>query len=300
MKERIVTNAWEFATEFPSLKKLNFLPSFFGTSWLFLLLIYQITYTWVLIFDKQNEILQFLINLPKQSYFLWVVLWIVLIFIFFTILNPIARGGIIQMMDTYRKNDGKKFHRSWQWFFDGLSHFLPIFEIQNILAIFSPLTIITFTIFLWRFLDKEFHTAVLIIMWIYFIFALFLNMLFAYAPMFVVFEDKKWTESLSASTSMALQNINITSKLYFTNLILHLRIVIVGWFYLLMPFVISGALAYFTMANVEIFLWIIFIIIAILFFVFIVHLNSVLEIFILWIWYESYKYCKEEQKNFEK
>lgn len=299
MKERIVTNAWEFATEFPSLKKLNFIPSLFGTSWLFLLLIYQISFTLVLVFDKKNEILTYLLNLNKEPYFWFVVLWIIIIFLLFTILNPIARGGIIHMMDTYRINNWQKFHRSWQGFFDGLSHFLPIFEVQNILSIFSPLTVITFTIFLWRFLDKEFHLAILIVMWIYFILALFLNMLFVYSPMFIVFEDKKWTESLSASTSMALQNISITSKLYFTNLILHLRIVIVGWFYLMMPFVISSALAYFTIANVELFLWIIFIIISTLFFIFIVHLNSVLEIFILWIWYEAYKFCKEEQKIFQ-
>lgn len=299
MKERIVTNAWEFATEFPSLKKLNFIPSLFGTSWLFLLLIYQISFTLVLVFDKKNEILTYLLNLNKEPYFWFVVLWIIIIFLLFTILNPIARGGIIHMMDTYRINNWQKFHRSWQGFFDGLSHFLPIFEVQNILSIFSPLTVITFTIFLWRFLDKEFHLAILIVMWIYFILALFLNMLFVYSPMFIVFEDKKWTESLSASTSMALQNISITSKLYFTNLILHLRIVIVGWFYLMMPFVISSALAYFTITNVELFLWIIFIIISTLFFIFIVHLNSVLEIFILWIWYEAYKFCKEEQKIFQ-
>lgn len=300
MKERIVTNAWEFATEFPSLKKLNFFPSLFGTSWLFLILIYQIAYTLILIFDKQNEILEFLVTLHHQKYFWSVVISIVIIFLLYTILNPIARGGIIYMMDTYRKSNWQKFHRSWQGFFDWLSHFLPIFEIQNILAIFSPLTIITFTIFLWRFLDQEFHTAMLIVMSIYFVFALFINMLFVYAPMFVIFEDKKWVESLSSSTGLTLRNINITFKLYFTNLLLHLRIVIVGGFYLLMPFVISSALAYFTITSIQTILLVVFVLISILFFVLIVHLNSVLEIFILWIWYEAYNHCKEEEKIFLK
>ena len=114
MKERIVTNAWELVTQFPSLKKLNFLPSLFGVSWLFLLLIYQVSMSLILTFNKGDEIFTFFINTSNHSYFWPVLIAVIVIFICYMFLNPIARGGLIHMMHTYRKNDGKKYHRSWQ------------------------------------------------------------------------------------------------------------------------------------------------------------------------------------------
>lgn len=98
---------------------------------------------------------------------------------------------------------------------------------------------------------------------------------------------------------MAVRNINITAKLYFTNILLYLRILIIGGIFLLMPFVISSVVAYFTAVGVQLFFLVIFGIIAMIFFIFIVHLNSTLEIFILAVWYEAYLACKEEEKNSE-
>ncbi len=54
MKEAIVLHAWEMITKFPSLKKLNFIPSFIGMLWLFLILLYQITFTYVSVFNKKD------------------------------------------------------------------------------------------------------------------------------------------------------------------------------------------------------------------------------------------------------
>lgn len=247
-------------------------------------------------FKKTDDVWDYIKNFSNQSGFIWIIAGIVVIFILYSLLNPIAKGGMIHMMHTYRQNNGQKFHRSWQGFFDGLSHFLPIFEVQNITGVFAPLTIITSTIFLLRISDPNYHTIIGVIMGSYFLFAFLLNMCFAYAPYFIVFEGEKARKALSRSTAMAIWNIGITSKLYFTNILLYIRILIIGAFLLLMPFIISSMLAYFTIISVKIFFLIIFLIISIILFIFIVYLNSVVEIFILALWYEAYLACKEEEK----
>jgi len=191
VKEKIVLNAWELVTNFHSLKKLNFMPSFFGMLWLFLMLIYQTLFAYVYLFDKKDEVMNNIYHLLHSSYLLEIVVGVGAVFLCYLLLSPIARGGIISMIDTYRKNDGKKYHRSWQGFFDGLSHFLPLFEIQNITGIFSPLAILTSYIFLMRFFGGDFPILISVVMGAYLLFSFVINMCFAYAPFFAIFEDKK-------------------------------------------------------------------------------------------------------------
>lgn len=295
VKETIVLNAWEMVTRFHSLKKLNFFPSFFGMSWLLIVLTYQVVFVGIYLFNKQDEALSMLYDLFSETYFWEGVLVVACIFLAYILFTPIARGGLIHMMSTYREGNGKDYHRTSQGIFDGFSHFLPIFEIQNVTAIFSPLTIITTYIFALRLFGMEFFLLISGIMGAYLMFAFIVNMCFAYAPFFVIFEGKRGLESLSASTGLTVRNINITARLYFTNILLYLRTLFVGGIFLLMPFLITGALAYFTIASVKFAFMIIFLVIAIVLFIIIAHLNSTLEIFILALWYEAYLACKQEE-----
>ena len=93
---------------------------------------------------------------------------------------------------------------------------------------------------------------------------------------------------------MALRHIGITGKLYFTMILLYMRTIIVAAIFLGIPFVVSGIIAFFTIVSVKIFFLAIFSIIALVFFIFIVHLNSTLEIFVEATWYEAYMLCKAE------
>jgi hypothetical protein len=57
-------------------------------------------------------------------------------------------------------------------------------------------------------------------------------------------------------------------------------------------------IALFTIIGVKIILFSIFGIISFIFFVYIVHLNSTLEIFVEATWYEAYHLCKKEDAEF--
>jgi hypothetical protein len=299
MKETIALRAWEMVTDFSSLKKVNFFPSFVSMSWLFLVLIYQITFTYIIIFKQRDRFLEMASNFMHKEYFVEVLVAFGLLLLFYIIIAPLAEGAIIEMIHSYRRSDGEKRHRSLQGIFDGFRHFLPLFEAHNIIAIFRPLSVITFYILLLRIFGKEYFEAITWVMGMYLLFAFFLNMCFAYAKFFIIFEGATAIKSLSLSTGMAVRHIGITMQLYYTMILLYLRTIIVGIIFLLLPFIISGIVTWFTIASVQIVLLVVFAILSLIFFIFIVHLNSTLEIFIEATWYEAYQMCKKEDSEWD-
>lgn len=129
-------------------------------SWLLIIITYQVIFIGIYLFNKQDEAIALLYSLIRETYFWEVLIVVVFIFLAYTLSTPIARGGLIHMMNTYREGKGSQYHRTGQGIFDGLSHFLPIFEIQNITAIFSPLTIVTTYIFALRLFGMEFFVLI--------------------------------------------------------------------------------------------------------------------------------------------
>jgi hypothetical protein len=297
MKENIVISAWEMVTEFHSLKKLNFIPSFMGMLWLFVIVFYQLTFTYIYIFDKKDEALEAVSKFIHTDYFGESIVFLGTIFVLYMLLEPIASGGMIEMMHSYKMHKWERNRRSWQWFFDGLRHFLPIFEVHNLTAIFRPLSIITFYILLLRIFGRAFILPISSVMWVYLIFAFCINICFSYSKFFIIFEHKAAIESLSASTGLAMRNIAITGRLYFTMILLYLRTLVVAVIFLVIPFLISSFLAFVPILGLKLFFLVIFIIIAVVLFIFIVHLNSTLEIFVEATWYEAYMVCKAEEKS---
>ncbi len=104
MKEDIVISAWEMVTQFHSLKKLNFIPSFMGMLWLFVLVFYQLTFTYIYIFDKKDEAIEALTKFLHTDYFTESIALLATIFILYIILEPIATGGMIEMMHSYKQH----------------------------------------------------------------------------------------------------------------------------------------------------------------------------------------------------
>lgn len=253
MKESIVLSAWELITRFHSLKKLNFIPSFVGMLWLFLILLYQVTFTYVIVFQKKDEFLESLANFAHEDYFIEVLIVLGCIFLLYMFLAPLAEGGIIEMIHSYRKSNGTKYHHTFQGIFDGFRHFLPLFEAHNVVSIFRPLAVITFYIFLLRIFGKDYFAPISWIMLVYLIFSFFLNMCFSYTKMFIIFEGKGTIAALSASTGMAVRHIGITMQLYYTMILLYLRTILVALFFLVLPFIISAVITFFTIMSVKLF-----------------------------------------------
>jgi hypothetical protein len=97
---------------------------------------------------------------------------------------------------------------------------------------------------------------------------------------------------------MAVRHIGITMQLYYTMILLYLRTIIVGIIFLLLPFIASAIVTFFTIVSVQIVFLVIFGILSFTLFIFIVHLNSTLEIFVEATWYEAYQLCRKEDKEY--
>lgn len=288
LRERIVIPSWQMILHFSSIKKFNFFPSLIATVWLFIVIIYQITFAYVYTFNKSDEFWWAIASFSKSSYFFEWAIIIGVIFLFYYFLIPIAEGAILEMIHSYRSTEGKRAYRWLQWFFYGLKHFLELFELHNMLAIFKPLSIVTFYLFLLRMAWWEYSTAISVAMACYLLLAFSVNILFAYARFYVVFQDKGALESLSASTSMALNHINITIRLYFTLLLVYLRTVVIALIFIFLPFILSAGLAFITATVLQVLFIVCLTIVTLLFLIFITHFSSVLDIFVEGMWYEAY------------
>ena len=103
MKENIILPAWETITQYHSLKKLNFIPSLVGMIWLFCILIYQATVAYVDGCRKEDEVLRGLAEVAHKSCVVEALIARVWMLRLYILLEPIATGAIIQMIDTYKK-----------------------------------------------------------------------------------------------------------------------------------------------------------------------------------------------------
>lgn len=90
MKEHIALQAWEMITRFSSLKKFNFIPSLIGMIWLFLVLTYQITFTYVVVFKQKDKFFQLLSDFIHKEYFIEVLVSLGVLFILYIFVAPLA------------------------------------------------------------------------------------------------------------------------------------------------------------------------------------------------------------------
>jgi len=161
------------------------------------------------------------------------------------------------------------------------------------MALFKLLSIITFYIFLLRIFGQNYLFPISIGAIIYLVFAFLVNILFAYAKFFVIFEHKKAFEAISLSVRMALHNLDITFHLYFTLLLVYIRTFLTAIAFMVFPFIVSALFTYITISILQIISITILALLFIAFLVFVSHLNSVLEIFVEGIWYNAYRKNKQ-------
>jgi len=68
-KKEIILKAWNIINEDVKIKKIYFLPGIISILFLSLLLVYQVIYTYVELFNKKEEALIVILNFFHSSYF---------------------------------------------------------------------------------------------------------------------------------------------------------------------------------------------------------------------------------------
>ena len=299
LREAIVGPAWDLVMHTSFLKKFNFFPSLLSTIYLGCIILYQLAFAYVYIFKLKDQFFALIIQWVHTSYFWQVLIALAIWVILYLFITPVAEWGLISLIAKREEESKNGINTAWGFGYGisrGLMNFLPIFELSNALSIFKLLSIITFYIFLLRIFGQGYFVSITIIMTLYLGFAFLINILFAYAKFFIIFENKKAIESLSLSVQMALSNLSITFHLYFTLLFVYIRTFITALIFIIFPFVISGLFTYVTISLLQLISIVILSLLFIVLLIFISHLNSVLEIFVEAIWYNAYK---ENKKHFQ-
>ena len=88
--ETIIKPAWEIARKADKIKKFNFFPSLLSTIYLSIIILYQTAFTYIEVFDKKDEFFKLVLNFFHNDYFLESVITIILLFIMYLLLTPIA------------------------------------------------------------------------------------------------------------------------------------------------------------------------------------------------------------------
>jgi len=111
---------------------------------------------------------------------------------------------------------------------------------------------------------------------------------FEYARLYIITRDKGVFESIGLSLTMAIENIGITIRLFFSLMLVYAReiLLLIGIFVL--PVLLSWL---FTLGLAEVFLQGVFVIIALVYIAFLIivsAMNSVIEVFVESLWYSVF------------
>lgn len=295
-KKEIILKAWNIINEDVKIKKIYFLPGIISILFLSLLLVYQVIYTYVELFNKKEEALIVILNFFHSSYFFETIIafWIfILIYIF---VSPLFEWALIRYIHKKNNTNESSFSQAfWAW----LYRFLPLFEYNNIFNQFRFISIINIYLFCLRFVGVWYITylsaAFLFLLGI----STIINILFSYARFEIVLNNKKALESISSSTRIALFNLSTTIRVYFFLFLVNIRVIINFIVFLLFPILIALIVTY---VSSKIFL-IITLWLVIFTFIFLIiilwYMSGVLDIFKTAVWYFAYqdglKNLKEEK-----
>lgn len=288
MREEIVAPAWKLASESVTIKKFNFVPSLLATTYLSFIVLYQVAWSYVYLFKMKDQFFSLVIEFAHASYFTETLVTIGVFFLLYLIATPIAEGGLLYLIS--RKDSGDAWNRPFSKAVSaGLKNFLPIFEAHNLLSPFKLLSIVTFYLFVLRIFGKDYAVAISALAIVYLGFSFLINILFAYTRFFIVFEGERAFDAMGKSVRMALDNIEVTFRLYFTLLLVYVRTILTVIAFIVFPFVISAILTYVSIAFVKTVAILAVGAILLFFLVFVSHLNSVLEIFVESLWFRAWK-----------
>lgn len=294
-KEHIITPSLEILKNDSRIKRFYFFPGLLSVIFISVLLMYQAVYTYVVLLGNKDALLNIIIDIFHSDYATSLIIGSIIFFIFYTITTPIFEGALIRYID--QKNKWEASRGDSIGF--GIFRFYPLFEFNNLTAIFKFMSIVNGYLFSLRFLWLEYITGVSIFFFIALLFSVILNLFIAYARYEIVLH-KKWVfEAIGISSQITLLNISLTLRLYFMMFIMNIKIIINFFIFLIFP-ILSAIILWFISSQffatiILIILWLIFLFLLLI----LGYLAASLEIFTSSIWYYAYKIWKKKLEAVE-
>lgn len=288
--EDILNPSLELIRNDYKIKRFYFFPGLLSVVFLSVLLVYQVVYTYIVLLEKKDVALEFILAFFHSDYLTETLIAGAIFIIFYIILIPIFDGGLIRYIDKKKSGEASRSDSIWFWVF----RFYPLFEFNNIFNMFKFISIINGFLFSLRFLGIEYLTLLSVIFSTAFFFSIIINILVAYARYEIVLENKTVFEAIGVSSQIALLNIKTTIRLYFMMFIMNIKVLINFFVFLIFPILsafIFGFISSQTFATIALVIlgWLFLFIILVLW-----YMAAVLDVFTTSIWYNAYKIWKSK------
>lgn len=294
IKKEIIEPSWNMVLSYSSLKKFYFLPWVLSMTFMTGLLVYQFTYTAVVLFKQDDKALKILLDFFHSQYLVPILITAGIIIILYFLLAPIFEVGLIKKIESIKNwKEMSYWDAIWQW----VVNFWPIFEYNNLFSEFKLLSILNLYLFSIRFIWVQYITGISYVFLFLTIISVIINVLFSYAKYAIILEKKPMFAAIAKSVQLAFFNLHITIRLYFLMFILNARVIINFIVFLFIPISIIWAFTYITSM---VFLFISVLLLSVIWiwvFILMAYLWTVLDILKNSIWYYAYLEALDNAKN---
>ena len=255
---------------FYSIVRIYFIVYYFNT---FLLYKYE---SWVQLSDAFIYVLDKLNN----QWILRAVIWVIVILIWYLWFHPIGEASVVSALDNPQQSAFRSFVR-------GSGKFFPMLEYSWLSIPFWVFTFCTvmLRLYLMDIFDNIFITIIVGIRWFLVLFA---SVCWSYARIIIALEGCQVFDAIKKSTSLAMNNLGLSVKLMFVELLLMLRFIVIGLLIVGIPVLLIYIAVWLDVIQNSFVETTIRVVAASLLLV-IAYLNCIVEAFFLTYWYEAYR-----------
>lgn len=255
---------------FYSIVRIYFIVYYFNT---FLLYKYE---SWVQLSDAFIYVLDKLNN----QWILRAVIWVVIVLIWYLWFHPIGEASVISALDNPQQSAFRSFVR-------GSGKFFPMLEYSWLSIPFWVFTFCTvmLRLYLMDIFDNIFITIIVGIRWFLVLFA---SVCWSYARIIIALEGCQVFDAIKKSTSLAMNNLGLSVKLMFVELLLMLRFIVIGLLIVGIPVLLIYIAVWLDVIQNSFVETTIRVVAAGLLLV-IAYLNCIVEASFLTYWYQAYR-----------
>ena len=255
---------------FYSIVRIYFIVYYFNT---FLLYKYE---SWVQLSDAFIYVLDKLNN----QWILRAVIWVIIVLIWYLWFHPIGEASVVSALDNPQQSAFRSFVR-------GSGKFFPMLEYSWLSIPFWVFTFCTvmLRLYLMDIFDNIFITIIVGIRWFLVLFA---SVCWSYARIIITLEGCQVFDAIKKSTSLAMNNLGLSVKLMFVELLLMLRFIVIGLLIVGIPVLLIYIAVWLDVIQNSFVETTIRVVAASLLLV-IAYLNCIVEAFFLTYWYQAYR-----------
>lgn len=255
---------------FYSIVRIYFIVYYFNT---FLLYKYE---SWVQLSDAFIYVLDKLNN----QWILRAVIWVIIVLIWYLWFHPIGEASVVSALDNPQQSAFRSFVK-------GSGKFFPMLEYSWLSIPFWVFTFCTvmLRLYLMDIFDNIFITIIVGIRWFLVLFA---SVCWSYARIIIALEGCQVFDAIKKSTSLAMNNLGLSVKLMFVELLLMLRFIVIGLLIVGIPVLLIYIAVWLDVIQNSFVETTIRVVAASLLLV-IAYLNCIVEAFFLTYWYQAYR-----------